>query len=485
MKKQITSILLIAATTLASVACGGGSATSTETTAPSGETTAEVTTSAPEYVPEAKDFKGYEFKMLIPKEGQGLEYFESDEATGDVVNDAVFEMQENVKELYNITFNNTPHGTYWADKDALMNLIRNSVLADDDAFDVAFPAYYYGQQLVLEGNFIDMNTLDGLHLDEDWWVSGYNDQAQFDGKLYGAVGDYGLTDLNAQMVIYYNKRMYEELKYENIYDLVRDGKWTLDKLIELSTAVGKDLNGDGTVGMEDQLGYLVNTNGIRAFTVNAGIKFADFDNDGTPYISLSSEKTYDLYEKVYNFINKTDDALWNAPAEADYIKPFMDGRVLFMTYKLGISSTMRAMNDDFGIIPMPKYDEEQENYITYTAGPNIAVIPRSANDPERTATVLDALNYYSSKLVVPAYYEVALKSKYARDNDTAEMLDLIKDSVFYDFGFIYGTPLGGIADDLGNSLANGLENYASRFASAKAGYDSKMEALIEELKALG
>ncbi len=301
------------------------------------------------------------------------------------------------------------------------------------------------------GARVNYNSIDSINLDMPWWVSGFNDQAE----LYGAVGDYSLTDLSNQMVLYFNKRIYEDYGYENIYDLVRSGDWTYDEFLTMLTCVG-------------------------AFSVNFGIKYVDRQSNGALYISFKSEKMFSVYDMIYNLRNNMDDT-FDTDYEADIVPVFMDGRSLFLCGTLGISSIMREMDDDFGIVPMPKYDEAQENYITYSLGPSMCCIPRTADDAERTGTIIDALNYYTHRDVLPAYYEIAMKSKYARDDDSAEMLDLIRENSFYDIGFIYSNNLDALASYFGNSIRS--KDDASSYAGKEPAREALMQTMIEKYKA--
>ncbi len=479
--KRIAAISLALAQ-LAMLSCGaeetGNSGEGVNPTDPSETTTASALS---DYTPPEIDFGGYEFRMLTPLE---TEYYENTEISGDVVSDAVYSVNRKVEELYNIEFKLNSMGTTWGEKDAFMDHVRSSVLADDDAYDVVFPLYYFGEQLAVEGYFLDFNKIDSVNLDADWWVSGYNDQAELYGKLFGAVGDYSLSDLDNQTLLYFNKRIHAEYQFENLYDLVRAGEWTLDKFFTMVSGVGRDLDNNEIRDEKDFYGYICNEHGARTFTVNSGIKYMSLDSDGNPYISLASEKTFDLYERLYAFLNKSDDTYYEH--HFDGIVPiFMQGRALFMTAMLGESARMREMDDDFGMIPQPKYDEKQESYITWSVGPSLACIPRTADNPERTGAVLDALNFYTHTDVLPVYYEVALKSKYARDNDTAEMLDIVRDGTYYDIGFIYSLMANAVADTFGNSLVHyNVENFASQYAKDEALHKSELAEMLEAYKKL-
>lgn len=99
----------------------------------------------------------------------------------------------------------------------------------------------------------------------------------------------------------------------------------------------------------------------------------------------------------------------------------------------------RDMEADFGILPIPKHDGEQEDcgctvnqYHGYTRG-----VPVAVGDKERAATILEALAAKSRYTLQPAYYDIALQRKPTRDDESAETFDIIFDSTVYDIGATY------------------------------------------------
>ena len=148
--------------------------------------------------------------------------------------------------------------------------------------------------------------------------------------------------------------------------------------------------------------------------------------------------------------------------------------------------------DDYGIVPMPKFDEEQKDYISQIGTSTCMVyVPVTAKDPALTSKVMELLSYFTNQLVVPKYYEVALKEKYARDTDIAEMLDIIRDGATIDFLFVYGMQLSqapnnqfrlGKADPSASDIA--AVELSSDFESRKSAFITSLEQLAEKYEAL-
>ena len=164
---------------------------------------------------------------------------------------------------------------------------------------------------------------------------------------------------------------------------------------------------------------------------------------------------------------------------------FSEGNVATMCNFLYSTEYLRDMTDDYGIVPMPKYDENQEKYITQL-GTSTAMlfVPITTKDAELTSKVMEALAYYTSELVVPKYYEVALKDKYARDNDIAEMLDIIRDGASFDFLFLYGTTLTKAPNNYFRFYTTNTANVASDFAALENSFLASLESLVEKYEGL-
>lgn len=140
------------------------------------------------------------------------------------------------------------------------------------------------------------------------------------------------------------------------------------------------------------------------------------------------------------------------------------------------------MTDDYGIIPTPKLDEKQENYVTYNLGTYYMAILKTAKDPEMSAVMLEALNAESYKSVVGAYFDTALKGKYSRDEKTAEMLDLILSNAFFDFTFVNEAATDHIVMWFFSQAANGVEGISGAYESNRVNFEEKLKTLLETYK---
>jgi hypothetical protein len=232
--------------------------------------------------------------------------------------------------------------------------------------------------------------------------------------------------------------MIQNFGLEDPYKLVNEQKWTFDKMEEMMKTVIADLNGDGIMDKNDRYGYLAHPKEVLPnFWIAAGAFSVGKDSNDIPYLAMGNEKFMNAFEKTFSI-------LWDSgayylgqggPDIPQYaVEMFSNDQSLFMDTTFFVIERMRGTETDFGIIPYPKYDEAQKDYVSRIEYYYTIQVPITNPDPERAGVMLEALNSESSKTIIPAYYEVALKTKYARDEESSQMLDLILSTLVVDIG---------------------------------------------------
>ena len=423
-----------------------------------------------EYQPFAADYDNADFNMLVREER--MYYLFIDEISGDVFNDTVYERNNKVQEYYNVKLNYIPAQT--AD---MPTLVRSSVMAGDGSYDLVMPDYYSFS--ITEDIFCNLLDFDVLNFDSEWWCQGWNDNITFNGKLYSCVGDFCLDLLRNTHVVYFSKQAINEYGLESPYDLTKSGVWTLDTMVEMGRNMAQDLNADGKYDLNDSYGIYSHLQSRKGVLQSIGVMITTHDNNSISY-NFDNDIFYEKYEKVWNLFNNETSLLYNGDTAADFTtipaySVFNSGNIMFILSGLFAVDGMRTSDVDFGIVPVPKYDEAQEKYISYNHGCSPCMIPITVSDPEMSAVVLEALNYYSSTMTVPAYYEQVLKTKVTRDNDSAEMLDLIFNSLQFDFAFINNSDLKNVWTSI-CSVEN--ESIASYIESNRQKWDEALESLL-------
>ena len=446
--KKLCACLLLSVLLLAS--CGKSAEPAAEAPAqdsPSAEPVQTEETAAPETEAQIEspemygilqsDFGGEEVCLIS---GDHVQYeYMIEELTGEVVNDAVFSRNLAVEELLNVKFNFVSAAN-WGESDPFYNMVRKDIAAGDRTYDIVNGLNCYTTPLLFEGNFRRMDNIETIDFSHPWWVPGVT----LDGsdRVYFAFSDASLSLYKDLYVMFFNKTIIEDNSLDDPYELVNSGKWTIDAFVAMGSAASRDLNGDGVIKPEnDQIGYVAKHAANRALMTSTDTSIIHRGVDNIPTADGISERLVNVYEKLKPFLS--DPTLTEVTTEPDMIllsQSFIEGRVLFLTNCMIGVEGMRDMADDYGIIPLPKYDEAQDTYYSQIATSTSALyLPITAENVEMLGTVMEALGFYSSRDVVPVYYETALNVKYARDQQVQAMLALVRDNASTNLDFTYNT----------------------------------------------
>ncbi len=475
---RISALLLTLLMTLAS--CGGTPADNPSQTSAgeSGETTPEVTTALIESF-EKRDFSGMTFTIMArPVNKADVDQIAPDSMNGEVVNDAVYKRNLTVSDYYSAKIE-------WkeCEENDYVNIFTNAVLAGDDEFQFAAVHVTQAGSLAAREVLAELNTIPFIDMTNPWWNQTARENLTVKGKTYIAQNDiptYRVICMNH--VMYFNKTIAEKYQTPDIYALIRDGKWTLDKLAELAKPATTDLNGDDKMDENDLWGFITTSGSTSIFLPSCNQPIMKTNSDGIPTLALNTPKMATIVEKLYKLCIESGDTLFDKiNKELEFCKLFTEGHGLFYNGYVADMNIMRDMKDEYGLIPAPKFDEAQENYYTLIQGnSDLVVVPASLPEDkyEFVGLMTEALAAISYTDVRPAIYEDALKGKYMRDTDSQEMLDLITRNIVIDFGMVNNV---GFAFPIWNILEEKSANFASWYAARESNAIAENEKLIKLL----
>ncbi|MBO5217890.1 MAG: hypothetical protein J6C52_00570 [Clostridia bacterium] len=400
------------------------------------------------------------------------------EESGYVLDDAVVARMRSVSERFGITFSmDSPL------EDPFGRNIQNVILSGDDVYQLIIPHAEFSILYAQNGLAFDWNELPYVNLDQPWWSKDASESLNIGNKIFMVADDITHNSLAETQAMLFVKQYLSDAGLEYPYQLVKDGKWTLDKLNEFASLTSHDLNGDTKLEPEaDRLGYITHSwAGPISVLCSAGIRICEVDDGGQVKLTVSTERTADVFEKYFKFLDEPHsfcDA--TLKDEITYVTNlFRNGHASFMPATLMDAELLRSMDQEFGILPIPKYDEKVQGYPTLVdGGASMLVVPVTVRDPEMVSAVLEALcweNYYH---VIPAYYEKVLKSKAASDNESAEMIEIIRAGRVFDVGYYY---TGGAFQYIGTYLTSSEDR---SFASYYAKNESAALAKISEINIL-
>lgn len=474
MKKRIISLLLLGARALSLVACGGNDDNKDDTKDTSGSD-----------VTENDDFAGIEqknyekdFNILYPDWANYKYYFFAEENTGEAMDVALFNREVKIEEHLGVNIeyvmadNNGEHGI-----GAVYPNMQQMAMTGDNLYQLVLTHCIQSLAVTItDGLLEDMNEIDTIDFDNEWWNKKANENLSVNGKQFYAISDYNIPDIE---VMLFNKKMIEENNLENPYDLVHEGKWTVDKLMEMASVVTLD-NGDGNWDYNDTYGFgAASAHMLTGLTYSMGLTLVDKDDDGYFTFGLNNQKTYDVIEKMQQLLGSSDTYIYNWSLEyaggtnynLDEALGVDSGRSLFSLKYLSGLNDLRNSKVEFGILPYPKYNEEQEDYVTIDWS-GLMGVPLLAQDKDMIGEVLELFGCLAADEVLPAFYDVMLGEKLSRDPESREMLEIIMDSIIFDAGMNYFgfgknmTKFWNIGDAIAKGELTGYASFLEKYEEA-------------------
>lgn len=351
------------------------------------------------------------------------------ESSSERVAQAMYERNLDAEEYLGILIeiNDTQPGD-WSNRTAYNDLIRTDVTNEKKLDIITAQISCSFMKCAQEGLFADLNQVTGFDFEAPWWIPDMTEEYGSNGKLYGAIGDLSMTMYSQLSVIYFNADLSKNYQLESPYDMVAANTWTLENMIANAKRVEETVDGnyDPLTNMMGVLSlHTANRNWLTSLDIDLVDRNADTGEVSVP--KAPNEKLIDVFDLFYDTFENENEFYVHTKV-AEQCQAFMNGTVLYCVTSLDSVQTFRGMEDDYGVVPMPKYNDKQEKFLTAVSQDSVMwFLPSTSENKELSAKLMEVLAYYGKKDVVPEYYEVSLGFTYARDPNTMEMLAIIRD----------------------------------------------------------
>lgn len=419
------------------------SETETEISSSLTETEKETETeeSGPTFLPDGLKYDGEKYSILYAQNVTSMDeneitYSFGDLEGGNIIGEAVYERTRLAEEKLGISVV-SEHIPY----DQINTVLTNGLLADSCDFEALCGRLSDMSSSSVTGTLLNVKTVDTLDLTHSWWDQSVNDNMTLSGKQYIFSGDINYYDDYAITCMVFNKRLFEDQQIEEPYSLVREGKWTLDAFSTIINDAATDVNGDGVMDENDSYGHVANCAILAYMLTGTGETFTRIDDAGNQILNMSDTiltKAQNLAERYLNNPSVCIEERKLGYEKGDLLFP--QGQSLMASILVGSIVDYRSQcEDDFGILPFPKWDEAQSDYhsLVNHMWASAVAIPAVCKDTEKVGYVLDTLGYYSPDTVTNAVIEKNIYTRSARDEDSGDMLRMIFACKVFETSIVY------------------------------------------------
>jgi len=454
--RLLTFLLLLTMSVSVFAACGGNEETGIGhgESEEKGETTKPLKPPVCDFdFPPRPDYGGYEFTFLCqyPFESGAYyyNYLVSDGETQHVVLDAVYLRNELLKEKYNINFGQREVAD-------IVSTVRAQVLGGVNECDLIIADGKTLSTMAREGLLLDLASVERFNMTKEYWDSNSAEQLKIGDKLYFTNCPLNIEEVAC--VVYFNKKIISDYGLTSPYEYMDNNEWTLDNWAKLAMSVSEDINKDGEMTEVDRYGTLFDSHNGKMFLYGTGARATTNDEAGYPKVTLfADDRAPIVYEKCRQVFSAKSswsiDDMDSSDTHGyndkwDYARSlFCQDLYLFHYEGTRIIAQFLDMESDFGVVPFPKYDSDQESYYSlYPSYCSLVAMPKVNENLERSANIVEDLNFYSNVILKPAWYERLLQRMYVRDDESERSLDLILAGRVYDIGMYYD--FGGIRSQL-------------------------------------
>lgn len=431
-------------------------------------------------LPDDLDYEGQIVSVLYWEDVENPEFW-VDDFNAEPVNDAIHQRNINVEDTLNIRYNWVGTAGNLNNRTNYISKARSSVMAGDGAYDIfaAYSATVAG--CAANSLLIDLSKSPYIDYEKPWWPQNLIEEVTIGDNIYFVSGDISTNILHMMYAIIYSDSILDEYTLTNPVEYVNEGTWTIDKLIEMSDGVYRDLNGNGNTDSEDMYGFVLTSWHNDAFYTGSDIKLVEKDPDNLMKISddFYGDRVLTLLEKIGQF-EKTDDVF----VDDSYDSVFRENRSLFILNRVQYAAKyLRDVDFTHGLVPVPKLDEEQESYKTCLGHPiTLYGISRDSRIGEIAHAVIECAASQAHRLTTPAIFENNMQKKYSNDDIDAQMYDVIRESITFDLGRIFTRELFAITDIFTGAVASNNGTWSSNTKKLSGVLNKSMAELTDKFR---
>ena len=448
-------------------------------------------------------YNGEEITLLYWKECEKAE-FEQKELANDNVLDAIYDRNINIEDRLGVDLVFVPMYAAYGEgvREEFLRKIDSVRLAKSHDYDLIATYARTEAGLAIRGHLQNFSKIDTsyINLEKPWWPQELVDTVSFGNNSYYFIsGDMSTNVLHMMHCIFINKDLFTDLKLDIPYTAVREGKWTLDMMIELTKDQWIDLDGNNVQSKDDRLGFCALNYVCDSFYPGSNMKY--FEKDDKEMIKVSADytsaKAVKMFDKLANWAQSN--AIWVtassiSPEEKsnETRKLFQKGNTLmWMEHACYAESSLALgkVNFSYGMIPIPKYEESQVNYYTGMGNPwslyGIYIDLDTRGDRQETLSMMTAvLECYASegfRLTTPQIFEVNMSLKYAESKEETDMFEYVRSGIVFDLGKIFSAETNNLPEVASNVIVTNT-SWSAKYESILPAAQEKLRKIVEDFR---
>ena len=453
-------------------------------------------------LPSDLNFEGEEIRILHWSDPENPE-FEEETVTGDNVRDAIHDRNNQIEDRLNIELVWYGQPGNGSNTSAFVKHMENQYNTSTKMYDIAIAysrtlglaavhGYLYNMATIEQNNYMDLTM--------PWWPQQLVDTVNFGNAYYFISGDMSTNVIYMMRELYFNKDLFARYELENPYQLVYDGKWTMDKMIEITSDRYQDLDRNNVVSDADMYGFVASDYVVASFIPACNLRYVDDGTGDQDTLIISpdfgSAKMVKLVNKLGAWAATDSVRIHNGSVESistrsNVTSAFSNGRSLMFVGHASNAKSLSSKDFDLGLVPNPKYDEKQVNYYTGMGNPYSLYgiyVDFDAREGDKDATlsmftaVLECWASEGFRLTTPEVFEVNMQLKYSEGQDETNMFEYIRSGITFDLGQIFDKYLSTISEKPIKQAVCVNASWSSAYASLKVSIGAQLRQLCDNFR---
>ena len=402
-------------------------------------------------LPVKEDYNGKEMNIYLWADQKNWEFVDTSKYPTALLDQALYKRQVNVESRFNIKINLITEKGSWNDRNTFVQKLANNVQVGDGAYDAVGQYTPSVGIAASQGLYKDLQAVENINTEKPWWPKHALSTSMVSGKVYSLTGDISTTLIRNVECMFVNTTLYESYNIaqfadgRSIYDVVRDYDWTLETMNKL--ALGHVGSNEGLEDDQKMYGLSI-TNHVSAdgFFYSGGFKMVE-DKDGKIQLSedIGTLKFSNWFDAVHELFQEKHQDIYYVGSATNGSGVFQTNRAIFYTGNVAESQTFAQKGVQFSILPMPMMNKDQGAY--YTMGSfwvTMWTAPIDVKDKAMSGLLLEALGSEAYRTVTDEIYYNLFQTRYnsGGNENSAEMFDIVSDSVVFDASRIFQKDMG-------------------------------------------